>query len=52
MSEAIDALGIMPGALEFVISQREQRERAQGFFDDPAGWVEYMTGMRLWSKQR
>lgn len=51
MSEAIDALGIMPGALEFVISQREQRERAQGFFNDPAGWVEYMTGMTLWSKQ-
>lgn len=51
MAESIEALGIMPGALDFVISQREQRERAQGFFNDPGGWVEYMTGMRLWSKQ-
>lgn len=48
---AVDALGILPGALEFVITQREQRERARGFFNDPAGWVEYMTGTHLWSKQ-
>ena len=52
MSETLDALGILPGAVEFVIGQREQRERAQGFFNDPVGWAKYMLNMDLWSKQR
>ena len=52
MSETLDALGILPGAVEFVIGQREQRERAQGFFNDPVGWAKYMLDVDLWSKQR
>lgn len=52
MAEKIDVLGILPDALDIVIKQREARERAGGFFNDPVGWAKYMLDVDLWSKQR
>lgn len=44
-------IGLMPAVLDDVLTNLDQRSRASAFFDDPAAWVEYMTGMTLWSAQ-
>lgn len=39
-------------AVDLAVQEVERRKQAAGYFSDPAKWLEYMTGMRLWNKQK
>lgn len=38
-------------ALEIVAGRFESKRNTERFFNDPSAWVEYMTGMKFWSRQ-
>lgn len=37
--------------VEKAIGERERRAHNEAYYNDPAGWAEYMLGVSLWSKQ-
>lgn len=43
---------IFSGAVDLAFEEVERRKQAAGYFNDPAKWLEYMTGYRLWDKQK
>lgn len=44
-------MALVDGVLDTIESDFQSRSRREEFFDDPAGWIKYMTGEDLWSKQ-
>lgn len=39
------------GVIESIQNDFQSRSRREQFFNDPVGWINYMTGEELWSKQ-
>lgn len=45
-------MALVDGVLDNIQDDFQSRSRREQFFDDPVGWIEYMTGEQLWSKQK
>ena len=45
-------MALVDGVLDSIQDDFQSRSRREQFFDDPVGWIEYMTGEQLWSKQK
>lgn len=43
---------MLANTVDYALAERERADRVRRFFNDPEGWLNYMVGASLWSKQR
>lgn len=44
-------MALVDGVIDNIEVEFQSRSRREEFFNDPVGWIKYMTGEDLWSKQ-
>ena len=43
---------VLSKVVDSTLVELDRRKKSEEYYNDPVAWTEYMTGMKLWSKQR